>query len=366
MSEGLIDPYFLKGERLGFRFWSEEDFPLARELWGDVEVTRYFGGPFSDEQVRVRLEREIARMKTHNFQYWPIFLLSDNQHVGCCGLRPYGPDNAIPELGFHLRPKFWGQGLAVEAARAVITFAFERIGAEGLVGGHHPENANSKKVMAKLAFQYTQNEFFTPAWNEYSLLSGCAAPVATEIAWSPRLHAARIIAARGPIMNYVAFIQIRGQINPAYPGWIYMLPLWPLGVLLLWTIWKITRDSKDEKEVERSLTWPEVQGTVISGKTVWAHVEITYEYWVLAQRYEAVHKIALRPVAVGGTGITSARSAEALTTEAKGYLADFPVGAKIIVRYNRSNPQESVLYCSGKVKPPGEEPTVEPHFMTME
>ena len=160
MGDALLDPYFLKSERLGFRCWAEEDFALARALWGDTEVTRYFGGPFSDEEVRVRLGREVERRKAHGFQYWPIFLLGDGEHVGCCGLRPYGSDPAIPELGFHLRPKYWGQGLAMEAAQAVIHYAFEAIGTKGLVAGHHPDNANSKKVMAKLGFQYTHDEFF--------------------------------------------------------------------------------------------------------------------------------------------------------------------------------------------------------------
>jgi ribosomal-protein-alanine N-acetyltransferase len=156
----LIKPYFLKSERLGFRCWSPEDLPLAKELWGNIEVTHFFGGPFDDEEVHVRLEREIHRMKVHNFQYWPILLLSNGEHVGCCGLRPYRTDAAILELGFHLRPKFWGQGLAVEAARTVIQFAFGTIGAKGLAAGHHPGNANSKKVMEKLGFQYTHDEFF--------------------------------------------------------------------------------------------------------------------------------------------------------------------------------------------------------------
>jgi ribosomal-protein-alanine N-acetyltransferase len=160
MSDALPDPYFLKSERLGFRCWAEEDLPLARELWGDIEVTRYFGGPFSDQECLVRLNREVKRLKLRNFQYWPIFSLCNNEHVGCCGLRPYGTDAAIPELGFHLRPKFWGQGLAVEAARTVIRYAFETIGAKGLAAGHHPENVNSKKVMAKLGFRYTHDEFF--------------------------------------------------------------------------------------------------------------------------------------------------------------------------------------------------------------
>jgi RimJ/RimL family protein N-acetyltransferase len=152
MSGVVRGTYFLKSERLGFRCWSKEDLPLARELWGDIEVTRFFGGPFSEE--------EIARRETYGFQYWPIHLLADDEHVGCCGLRPYRMEDGIPELGFHLRPKYWGQGLAPEAARAVMEFAFGTIGAKGLSAGHHPENVASKKVIEKLGFRYTHDEFF--------------------------------------------------------------------------------------------------------------------------------------------------------------------------------------------------------------
>jgi ribosomal-protein-alanine N-acetyltransferase len=154
------EPYFLNSARLGFRCWTNEDLPLALGLWGDIEVTRFFGGPFSEDEVRERLEREIARMDAHQFQYWPMHLLEDNEYVGCCGLRPYRSQIEIPELGFHLRPKYWGRGLAVEAASVVIEFAFETIGATGLSAGHHPENVNSRKVLEKLGFRYTHDEHF--------------------------------------------------------------------------------------------------------------------------------------------------------------------------------------------------------------
>jgi len=154
------EPYFLKSPRLGFRWWLEDDLPLARDLWGDLEVTKFFGGPFAEEEIARRLRVELERARAHDFQYWPMHLLDGGEFVGCCGLRPYKLDEGIPELGFHLRPKFWGRGLAPEAATTVIHFAFQTLGAKALSAGHHPDNLNSKKVLARLGFQYTHDEFF--------------------------------------------------------------------------------------------------------------------------------------------------------------------------------------------------------------
>jgi [ribosomal protein S5]-alanine N-acetyltransferase len=157
----MVTPtYFLKSHRLGFRWWSSEDLPLATALWGDLEVTKFFGGPFSSEKIQRRLQTELDRAAAHNFQYWPIHLLADNEFVGCCGLRPYKLEEGIPELGFHLRPKFWRRGLAPEAAKAVIDYAFRILNCKGLFAGHHPENVNSKKVLEKLGFHYTHDESF--------------------------------------------------------------------------------------------------------------------------------------------------------------------------------------------------------------
>ena len=154
----ISEKYLLKSERLGFRWWTAEDMPLAQQLWGDLEVTKYFGGPFSEDEVRKRFKHERARRMVHGFQYWIIELLATGEFVGVCGLRPYRPAEDIIELGFHLLPKFWGQGLATEAARAVIPYAFEKYSPKKLIAGHHPENVNSKKVLGKLGFSYSHDE----------------------------------------------------------------------------------------------------------------------------------------------------------------------------------------------------------------
>jgi RimJ/RimL family protein N-acetyltransferase len=154
--------YFLKTPRLGFSRWSENDLPLATQLWGDSQVTNYLGGPFSPDQIQKKLAQEISWMAARGVQYWPIFLLAGDEFAGCCGLRPYKLEEKIYELGFHLRPAFWGQGLAIEAAKAAISFGFETMGASALFAGHHPENKISPKLLLKLGFRYTHDEIYPP------------------------------------------------------------------------------------------------------------------------------------------------------------------------------------------------------------
>jgi ribosomal-protein-alanine N-acetyltransferase len=157
-----MDRFFLQTPRLGFRHWSTADLPLALALWGDPEVTRFIGGPFSNEKIQERLDAEIELSSKHNIQYWPIFLLDEGDHAGCAGLRPYRLEDRIFELGVHLRRPYWGRGLAEEAARAVIKFAFETAGAKALFAGHHPANSASQRLILKLGFRRTHEEFYPP------------------------------------------------------------------------------------------------------------------------------------------------------------------------------------------------------------
>jgi len=154
--------FFLQSERLGFRLWSEPDTELAMALWGDAKVTKLIGGPFSREQVTERLFREIATMRSHGVQYWPLFLLATGEHVGCCGLRPYKSEEGIYEIGVHLRKAHWGEGYAAEATLAVMEYAFSTLGVKGLFAGHNPANEASRRVLEKLGFRYTHDEFYPP------------------------------------------------------------------------------------------------------------------------------------------------------------------------------------------------------------
>lgn len=107
-----------EAERLAFRCWTEDDLPLARELWGDPRVTALIDarGALSDAQIRSKLASELECVQQHGVQYWPILRKVDGRFAGCAGLRPCHRRASIYELGFHIVHALWGQGLAQEAA----------------------------------------------------------------------------------------------------------------------------------------------------------------------------------------------------------------------------------------------------------
>jgi RimJ/RimL family protein N-acetyltransferase len=159
---------FLTTERLGFRCWNARDASLAIDLWCNPQVTALIGGPWTREVALERLGREIEQQDQYGMQYWPVFLrtegslLADGRHAGCAGLRPYESSEAIFEMGVHLFPEFWGQGIAREASEAIIPYAFGRLNAAAIFAGHHPQNAASGRLLVKLGFTYQGDKLYIP------------------------------------------------------------------------------------------------------------------------------------------------------------------------------------------------------------
>jgi RimJ/RimL family protein N-acetyltransferase len=159
---GLND-YFLQSERLGLRHWRDGDLPFALELWTNPVVTKFISTkPFTANDVRLRLNREIETQATNGMQYWPVFLLGGYDFVGCCGLRPRAQEPGIPEFGVHLLPRHWRHGYAAEAASLVFAHAFRTLGFRALFAGHNPNNAASRALLLRLGFSHTHDEFYPP------------------------------------------------------------------------------------------------------------------------------------------------------------------------------------------------------------
>lgn len=66
------------------------------------------------------------------------------------------PDAAL-ELGYWLGTPFWGHGYMIEACRAVICEAGERLGAERISAGVFVDNPKSLRLLHKLGFTAAQS-----------------------------------------------------------------------------------------------------------------------------------------------------------------------------------------------------------------
>ena len=159
-------------ERLRFAWWKDIDPAHAHTLWSNEAVTRLIGGPWSADKIdSERLPHQHRMGRHHGVQYWPLFMRDGGDFVGCCGLRrSFGTSTTglmDLELGFHLLEQFWGQGLAFEAATSVIAHAFGPLRVFRLRAGHHPENANSRKVLQRLGFTFTTEQYYPPTGLEH-------------------------------------------------------------------------------------------------------------------------------------------------------------------------------------------------------
>lgn len=148
--------------RLTFRSWTDEDTVFAEALWCDPEVTRFFGGPMSQEQARDRLRTECERESRLGMQYWPIFLRETGEFAGCAGLRPWSMDLQTVEAGVNLMRSAWGMRLGEEALLAVLAHGFDTLGLPAIVAGHGTAHDNSRKLLQRVGFKYTQNILWGP------------------------------------------------------------------------------------------------------------------------------------------------------------------------------------------------------------
>jgi len=126
---------------------------------------------------------KIEAMMAHHAQNRPgkivhlclaIIFKATNDFIGWCGLDHTNPKDADPALFYLLKSSYWGQGLATEAAGALLNYAFGQLELASIHGGAAPDNLASKRVMEKIgmnylglddeggyAFQITRDEYLT-------------------------------------------------------------------------------------------------------------------------------------------------------------------------------------------------------------
>jgi len=147
-SAAQTDPPVLETTRLMFRPFTARDFDLLAELHRDPEVGRYMEGVWSDAKIAESLSRFADEHATRGHSKWAAFT-RDGEFVGRAGVSLW-PATGELELGYAFAHRFWGQGLATEAARAVADWTFANTGVGHLIAFTHPQNYGSQRVLERI------------------------------------------------------------------------------------------------------------------------------------------------------------------------------------------------------------------------
>lgn len=141
-------------ERLVIRAFLPDDVPALTEILSDPEVMKYsVRGVCNEAATRQFIEWSMACYESHGVGPWALVDKKSSALVGFCGVGPEMVDG-IEEinLGYRLATRYWNQGLASEAAKAVLDYAFDQKQLHSVVVIIEPEHVASRKVAEKAGF----------------------------------------------------------------------------------------------------------------------------------------------------------------------------------------------------------------------
>ncbi|HIF5648277.1 TPA: GNAT family N-acetyltransferase [Vibrio parahaemolyticus] len=146
----------LTTERLILRLVSVDDAPFILDLYNHPDFYRFVG----DKQMRT--DYEAARYIKENMLRMEekkgvsLLVVEDKQTkqpLGICGLVKRDTLNAY-DIGYGFLPSAYGQGFAIEAAKAVIEYAKQAMQLSQLVAITNNDNIRSISLLEKLGFEF--------------------------------------------------------------------------------------------------------------------------------------------------------------------------------------------------------------------
>lgn len=155
MAESDTLPH-LQTTRLLLRPFVVDDISALCTIMNEPGIMRYFPNPAPPERARVErmIARQIEVAAKYGRAFWAVEWPADGSLAGWCGLQ-YLEESAETEVGYLLGQRWWGRGLATEAARAAVAYGFEHFPLSEIIGITHPDNARSQHVLEKCGLRFT-------------------------------------------------------------------------------------------------------------------------------------------------------------------------------------------------------------------
>lgn len=145
------------------RQWRDDDREPFAALNADPEVMEHFPGVLSRADSDSLVDRIVAGMSERCWGLWAAEITATGTFAGFVGLNPTTfdvPFTPAVEIGWRLARAHWGQGVATEAARAVLDYAFGPLDLDEIVSFTSTTNLRSQHVMQKIGMHHDPADDF--------------------------------------------------------------------------------------------------------------------------------------------------------------------------------------------------------------
>lgn len=143
----------LETTRLQLRPCRLEDVELIHALWADEGVRRFLFDEhvISPDEARSFVSESLANFERYGYGLWLVLARDAVGLIGFAGLLRSEGDT--PNLIYGIHTDFWGEGYATEAARAVLSYAFEKLDLPKVKADVDEPNVASVRVLEKLGMK---------------------------------------------------------------------------------------------------------------------------------------------------------------------------------------------------------------------
>lgn len=154
---------FAETERLILREILPTDVEGMFELDSDPEVHRYLGNnPVNSKEQIAEVIRFVRQQYLNNgIGRWAIIDKYTEDFWGWAGLKlvtdPVNNQVNYIDLGYRIIRKYWGRGIATEAATASLKYAFETMKVPQVIAIADVDNIGSNKIIKKLGFVFEES-----------------------------------------------------------------------------------------------------------------------------------------------------------------------------------------------------------------
>jgi RimJ/RimL family protein N-acetyltransferase len=144
----------LRGKLISLRNITRRDATAIYELAKSRDISRYTFIPFpyqlEDALYFIRYSQQRQRQGTE-FNLG-IQLNETGQIIGMIGLMKISYPHRRGEIGYWVGRPYWGKGIAVEAVRLMVKWAFQELGLRRISAGVMHPNQSSVRVLEKVGF----------------------------------------------------------------------------------------------------------------------------------------------------------------------------------------------------------------------